>query len=290
MTGHGQSHSEVDGFRVAAELRAVNNRYFKLTVRGLEGFGYLESQLEALVRKTVRRGSVNLSLQIANPHAAAVHEINEAALKSYCDQISELTSDLQLDPRLPVAALLQLPGVVVESLAQMDDAADPWPAVEKALSAALAKFQAMREAEGAAMAEDFQRNCDGIADHVRQIETRAPEVVAAYQTRLTERINQLLAPHSTNVEPADVAREVGVFAERCDVSEELVRLHSHISQFREILAANEPAGKKLEFVIQEMFREVNTIGSKANDATISAHVIETKTLVERMREMVQNVE
>lgn len=290
MTGHGQAQSEVDGFRVTAELRAVNNRYFKLNVRGLEGFGYLESQVEAMVRKTANRGSLNLTLQIACPSAGAAHEINEAALKSYCDQISELSSTLQLDPQLPVAALLQLPGVVTDAVGAVDLDLNPWPAIEVALSEALGKLQVMRDAEGQAMAKDFQRNCDGIAECVKQIEQRAPQVTVAYQSRLTDRINQLLAQHSTSVQPADVAREVGVFAERCDVSEEIVRLHSHIAQFRDILDANEPIGKKLEFVIQELFREINTIGSKANDADISTLVIEMKTLVERMREMVQNVE
>jgi uncharacterized protein (TIGR00255 family) len=290
MTGHGQAQCELNSFRVAAELRAVNNRYFKLIVRGLEGYGYLESQIEALMRKTVSRGTVNLTLTIVCPGAGAVHQINEAALKSYCDQISELTSTLQLDPQLPVAALLQLPGVVTESTVASESDDDLWPALEAALSAALHKLQTMREAEGRAMFDDLQRNCGRIDECVKNIEQRAPEVVSAYETRLTDRINQLLAPHASHVEPADVAREVGMFAERCDVSEEVVRLHSHIAQFQKILEAHEPSGKKLEFVIQEMFREANTIGSKANDATIASWIIETKTLVERMREMVQNVE
>jgi uncharacterized protein (TIGR00255 family) len=140
------------------------------------------------------------------------------------------------------------------------------------------------------MAADFRRNCDAISDMAKKIEHRLPAVVTAYTSKLTDRINQLLAQHSTSVQPADVAREVGVFAERSDISEELVRLLSHVSQFRKFLEAEGPGGKKLEFVIQEMFRESNTIGSKANDAEISSMVIETKSCIERMREMVQNVE
>lgn len=290
MTGHGQAQSEVDGFRVAAEIRTVNNRYFKLNVRGLDGFGHLESQIETLVRKIVNRGTVNLTLNVACPGAPPPHQINEAAVKAYCQQISELSSSLQLDPQLPFAALLQLPGVVTESLDATGDKSDPWLAIEAALAEAVGELKRMRDAEGEVMAEDFRRNCDSIAGNVQQIKARSPEVTRAYEARLTERINQLLAPHATHVEPADVAREVGVFAERCDVSEEIIRLQSHIGQFGKVLWANEPSGKKLEFLIQEMFREINTIGSKANDAAIGALVIETKTLVERMREMVQNVE
>jgi uncharacterized protein (TIGR00255 family) len=140
------------------------------------------------------------------------------------------------------------------------------------------------------MAADLQRNARTVAVMLQEIERRAPVVVEAYRRRLLERLNTLLADYATSVEPADVVREVGVFADRSDISEEVVRLRSHLEQFESIAGGEESNGRKLEFVIQEMLRETNTIGSKANDAEIAHHVVEIKTALERIREMIQNVE
>jgi uncharacterized protein (TIGR00255 family) len=148
----------------------------------------------------------------------------------------------------------------------------------------------MRIEEGVAMARDLLANCHTIDQQLQCIESRAPLVVAAYRERLAEKMNNLLAGHAGTIGEPDLAREVGLFAERCDIAEETVRLRSHLRQFQSTMDARESSGRKLDFIIQEMFREANTISSKANDAEISAWVVEIKTLIERMREMVQNVE
>jgi uncharacterized protein (TIGR00255 family) len=290
MTGHGQAQAESNGYRAAAEIRSVNSRYFKLNIRGLDGLGHLEPGVEALVRNSVQRGTVNVALKVAVPGDVCAYEINEAVLCAYCDKIHSISTRLSMDSPVALDALLQLPGVVVEATDEQTDEDALSTAVEEAMSAALTKLDRMRAKEGQAMARDFAENCDAIAEHIEEINSRAPVVISAYEERLTERINQLLKSHSTRIEPSDIAREVGIFAERSDISEEVVRLRSHLQQFRSIASSEGSSGKKLEFIIQEMFRETNTIGSKSNDAQISTHVIEMKTLVERMREMVQNVE
>jgi uncharacterized protein (TIGR00255 family) len=148
----------------------------------------------------------------------------------------------------------------------------------------------MRQEEGAAMAADLTANARAIAAELSAVERRAPQVVEAYRARLLDRLKGLLADLGVQIQPADVVREVGIFAERSDISEEIVRLKSHLEQFATVMAERDSQGRKLDFVIQEMFRETNTIGSKANDAEIARHVIEMKTAIERMREMIQNVE
>ena len=140
------------------------------------------------------------------------------------------------------------------------------------------------------MERDLKENCDHIGAELSSIQQRAPAVIEAYQTRLTERIQNLLESYDIKTEPADVLREVGIFVDRVDISEETVRLESHLQQFDEIISSENASGRKLDFVIQELFRQTNTIGSKANDATIARHVVEIKTNIERLREMIQNVE
>jgi uncharacterized protein (TIGR00255 family) len=185
---------------------------------------------------------------------------------------------------------LALPGVVHEPTADIEEIEAEWPQIERVVNEALAHLAQMRIDEGRSMAADLVANARQIATELAQIETRAPLVVEAYRSRLTDKLNKLLAEVGGRIEPSDVVREVGVFAERSDISEEIVRLKSHLEQFDGIMASDESQGRKLEFLIQEMFRETNTIGSKANDAEIARHVIEMKTAIERMREMIQNVE
>jgi uncharacterized protein (TIGR00255 family) len=179
---------------------------------------------------------------------------------------------------------------VNEPAAQLDVIEAQWPVIEGVLAEALLKLAKMRQEEGAAMAADLTANARAIAADLSAVERRAPQVVEAYRARLLDRLKGLLADLGVQIQPADVVREVGIFAERSDISEEIVRLKSHLEQFATVMAERDSQGRKLDFVIQEMFRETNTIGSKANDAEIARHVIEMKTAIERMREMIQNVE
>ena len=184
---------------------------------------------------------------------------------------------------------MQLPGVVSEN----DDSSrfeNVWPLVESALNEAVEKLIAMRTTEGQAMKDDLLENCKLIAQEVKHVKKLAPEVATSYAKRISERVNQLLQEHNVSVGPSDLVREIGVFAEKVDISEELVRLDSHLQQFQTIADSPETNGRKLDFLTQELLRETNTIGSKANNAGIANHVVEIKAIIERIREMGQNVE
>lgn len=290
MTGHGDATLERDGLRVTVEAKTVNNRYFKLTLRGDAFVVGQETRVERLVRQHIRRGHVHLATSIDRTAPGMMATIDEPVLKQYIEQLTQVT---QRHPIAPASldTLLQLPGVMKEPSQGPKQANEEWPVVQQAITAALERLQQMRSSEGAAMLDDLQDNCRAISVHIKAIEQRSPTVVHGYRQRLTERINSWLDENEVaNIQSADVVREVGLFTERCDTSEETVRLASHLDQFVHICGAKESQGRKLEFVIQEMFREANTIGSKANDAEISAHVVDIKTRIERMREMVQNVE
>lgn len=291
MTGHGGARCSEAGIEVAVEVRTVNNRYLKISCRTTDGYGGLEPQIEALVRKTLRRGSVQLNVRIDREPCPEDYRLDTIVLTSYRNQIDQILADSgESAGTIGLQALLGLPGVVDERAIREVDAESVWPLVERAVGQALQNLTVMRRGEGEAMAADLTANCRLISELLEQIEARAPVVVDAFRRRLTERLNKLLEEHGVRVEMADVVREVGIFAERCDIAEEIVRLKSHLNQFAAIVDQPESNGRKLEFLIQEMLRETNTIGSKANDADIAHAVIEIKSVIERMREMIQNVE
>ncbi len=191
---------------------------------------------------------------------------------------------------MALGSLLQLPGVVDEEKFRSTDTESEWPLIQTAILAALDNMATMRVDEGRAMSLDLENNCAAIGRELDSVERRAPAVVDAYRTRLSERLTKTLAEQQLALAPADIMRELCVFAERSDISEETVRLRSHLEQFSTIQAKEEGCGRKLEFLTQEMFREANTIGSKANDVEIARSVIEIKTAIERIREMIQNIE
>jgi uncharacterized protein (TIGR00255 family) len=211
-------------------------------------------------------------------------------LKGYLAQLDLLLGARAAAESVQIGSLLALPGVVREPTAALDLLEAHWPVIEATLADALRSLSQMRVDEGRAMAADLAANARAIASELAAVERRAPVVVDAYRVRLTERLNKMLGELGVQIQPADIVREVGIFAERSDIAEEIVRLKSHLEQFNAVMAAHESNGRKLEFLTQEMFRETNTIGSKANDAEIARHVIEIKSAIERMREMIQNVE
>ncbi|MDG2384044.1 MAG: YicC family protein [Pirellulaceae bacterium] len=290
MTGFGESQLEVDGLRIRAELRSVNSRHLKLSCRLPDGYAGLEPRIDSLIRSEIRRGTIQLSLQIDLAAKADDYEINRAVLVSYHEQLNHIAGELELPLDLQLERLVLLPGVIQEKRESSENLDELWSTIAQAISQAMKQLNQMRGEEGHAMEQDLRENCRIVGNELKSIRARAPEVVKAYQARLTERISGLLEDHNVQAEPADVVREVGVFSDRVDISEETVRLESHLQQFDKIMTDSESSGRKLDFVIQEMFRETNTIGSKANDATIARHVVEIKTSIERLREMIQNVE
>lgn len=292
MTGYGEAHYQSDSLTVAIELRALNNRYLKVSLRAAEPHNLLEPEFEKVIRRTIRRGTIQTHLRIDRQLAAQDYKINLTALRSYVGQLRGLWDELNLGDQGQglLGQVLALPGVVPEPGDAASHLDDDWPLLERVLNEAVAKLQSMRLEEGRAMAQEFLQLRDHIADQLEQIRQLAPTVAANFRDRLHERVRSLLSDHDVQIDRSDLIKEVSIFAERTDIAEEVTRLGSHLEQFRDILNEPESPGRKMEFLTQEMFREVNTIGSKAGDVTISRHVVEIKGTLERMRELVQNVE
>ena len=292
MTGHGRGSHHEGQIQVSAEVRSVNNRYLKINVIS-DLDADLQVKAEECVRKSLARGSVSVRIKVDRNDNTA-YQINVQQLAAYRQQLSApklappASSEASPDS-LSFANLLTLPGVVQESSSVVDPE-KLWPIVEKALDEALDQLSSMRKREGESMMADMKSNCLALGEFLTKIETISPEVVEAFSKRLKDRIQNLLEKFDIQSQPADIIREIGIFAERADIAEETVRLRSHLAQFDDIMAAKESNGRKLDFLIQEILRETNTIGSKASHATIAKHVVEIKTLIERLREMVQNVE
>ncbi|MBI3838355.1 MAG: YicC family protein [Planctomycetia bacterium] len=290
MTGFGEAHRKDASLAVSAEVRTINSRYFKLVTRCGEGYGTLEPQIENLIRQHIKRGTVQVSLRVERARASDDFQFNVAVLSGYRQQLEELRKAWKLPSPVSVEALLPLPGVVNPDVAGPENVAADWPLISKTLQAAVDNMTVMRIDEGRAMAADLAANCASVARELDAIELRSPLVADAYRTRLTERLTKTLADYQVTLQASDLIREISIYAERSDISEETVRLRSHLEQFADTLELPESSGRKLEFLTQEMFRETNTIGSKANDVQISRHVIEIKSAIERIREMIQNVE
>ena len=275
---------------VAVEVRTINNRYFKLNVRSNDNYAALEPQIEDLIRPKIRRGTVQVTLRIDREPTPDDYVLNEVVLASYRKQLERMHENLHIAEPVRLERLLGLPGVVNEKYSHDDAVESEWPIVRQTLLEAVEKLNHMRQEEGRAMTTDLTTNCRLLGSELEHVEARAPRVVDHYRTRIVDRLNKLLAELGVSVQPADIIREVGIFADRSDISEEIVRLKSHLEQFATFVNEAESNGRKLDFLIQEMFRETNTIGSKSNDAEIARHVVEMKTSIERMREMIQNVE
>ena len=290
MTGFGEARKQTSDMSIAVEVRTINSRHFKLSYRASDGYAALEPEVEAATREVIRRGTIQLNLRVDRSSVADDYRINTDVLDNYRRQLEQYAAGNKLKVSLDPQAFLTLPGVIIEKSRSADDPHEDWPTIEPVVKEALAAMSKMRAEEGVALAADLAHNGRQILEHLDAITRRSPEVTLSYQTRLTTRVQQALSELNVTVEPADLLRELALFADRSDISEELVRLRSHLQQYEAALMLPESSGRKLEFITQEMGREINTIGSKANDAEISHLVVEIKTALERIREQIQNVE
>ncbi|MEO1527473.1 MAG: YicC/YloC family endoribonuclease [Planctomycetota bacterium] len=301
MTGQGRASRQTSIGKITVEVRTVNHRGFKASLRIADRLSRWESQIDAAARRLIHRGSVNLNVDFAGGDRDAGTKINTTVLAAYLEQCGEAlalanSNGLQAHATtIDVAALTALPGVLTAGRVEDTEPDTIWPEVESVVVAALQQLVAMRESEGANMAASLQQDCDAIENHVSQIRQRAPEVAEAYRVRLENKVKRVLAEQDLSVDKVDLLREVQIYADRADVSEEVTRLGSHLQLFRSVLggketSGKEPTGRKLDFIIQEMFRETNTIGAKASQSDVSAMVVEIKCAIERMRELVQNLE
>ncbi|MEX0669767.1 MAG: YicC/YloC family endoribonuclease [Pirellulales bacterium] len=289
MTGCGEGIASAGGNSCRVELRGVNGKQFKLTVRAREGLSGLEGRIEAAVRQRIRRGSVQLTLDISGPAAATARRLDRSQLGAYLDDLEAFCSARNLPLPQSADGLLGLPATVVDAVPDSNLAEHAWPLVSQALEAALDRSHQMRRVEGANLAADMRVTCGEIVSLADGIRSRVPLAVAAYRDRLFERVTKLLADRGTTLGEADIAREVVLVADRTDIAEELVRLASHIDQFDRLLDEDSP-GRSLDFLAQELGREANTIASKSLDVQIAHAVVEVKTRIERLREQAQNIE
>tara|TARA_Y100001934_G_C12349841_1_gene774746 strand:+ start:1748 stop:2602 length:855 start_codon:yes stop_codon:yes gene_type:complete len=284
MTGQGSATLTADGTTVTVEIRAVNNRHLKINLRCPDSLITLESVIEKSIRSVVGRGTVNVNIKVEKHSRAGDFSIDLDLLTSYRQQLqTETTADVSTD------TLLSLPGVVT-SKSGADNSDASRSLILRVVEEALFQFNQMRVTEGEALSSDLDLQIERLTALIVEIRQHAPLVIQRYSARLTEKLNQLLQQHNVTLSDSDLAREIGIFADRCDITEEVVRLDSHLKQFRDVMESQISQGRKLDFITQELFREINTIGSKANDASIANCVVESKTVVERIREQVQNCE
>ena len=295
MTGFGSAQTRRDGYVAASEIKTVNNRYLKTACRISDGFSFLEQKIEALLREKIDRGTVSVTLHIRPEERENRFTVAQDAAANYIRSAAALKE--KLPPGLNdlsvgnICDFFRLPGVIVDQSSGDADLAEKiWPLVQENLTEALAALDAMRDAEGASMAENLSALCDQLSGSIERVASLAPTVAEAYRQRLSDKVTKILAQYSIEAETVDIIREVALFTDKADISEEIVRFRSHLAQFRAAMAAREACGKRLDFLTQEMFREVNTIGSKANEAAITSVVVDMKTTIEKIREMVQNVE
>ena len=293
MTGYGSATTQADGVEFTAELRSLNNRYFKAAIRLPEELSGLEASLETALRKRVSRGSFTLNVRARVTAEAATSAINDVALLSYLEHLETVRSKVQDEAvQIDLTQLLALPGVlqpVTDNRTLLERGRHAVPGL---LEEALDRLIEMRTTEGRAVAADLLQQRDYIRGRMDVIAGRAPLVVNEYHVRLAARVNELMAKAKLKVDENDLIREVAVFADRADISEELSRMNGHLDQLGELIeagSAEEPAGRTLDFISQEMLREANTIGSKSNDAEISRAVVEVKSRIDRIKEQVQNV-
>ena len=295
MTGFGRGQYEDENFSVTVEMKTVNHRYNEVAIRLPRFLNPLEDKIRKTILKTVNRGRIdvfinadyttseNCTLKVDKNLAAAYHK----ALQEVGAAIG--LTELNINTAQEVMYLSRCQDVI-NVKEGFFDVETVWPKVEQAVKEALDNLVAMRETEGGNIYGDFIYRADLIAEKLTQIEARSPMVVEEYQAKLSDRLNNLLADHNITVEPERLLQEVAIFADRASITEEIVRLKSHIKQFKNIINSDQPVGRKLDFLIQEFNREANTIASKANDYTLAQIVVEIKAEIEKIREQIQNIE
>lgn len=288
MTGYGRAQLLLEGRDITVEVKSVNHRFFEFSARMPRSLGYLEEKIKTTVNTAASRGKVDVSVQMVAVEGGNVQvEINHDLARAYLDSIRALGRDLLLDDDITLSDITRFNDIFIVRKAEEDEDA-VWAAVQAVLAEALSKFVAMRELEGEKLKEDILGRLDAIEAHVSAEEKLSPKTVEAYRARLSAKLADILADRQ--IDEARILTEAAIFAEKTAVAEETVRLRSHIGQFRQILEQGGAMGRKLDFLVQELNRETNTIGSKAQDIEIAKLVVEIKSEIEKIREQIQNIE
>lgn len=290
MTGYGGADGHLDGVCYAVEMKAVNNRYLKTIIKLPESIAFLEDEIDKCVRKNLARGTVNCVVRLKGVPANALFEINEAALRNVVERLNAVKAGVGLGGTIDMASLLNLPGVVCPVVPDEEESNRVRELVLGITQEAIDKLKQMREAEGQFLEADLRGNCEAMAQELDSIRQRSGGVIKEYAKRLRRRVDALLAEAKLQLDAETLAREVAVLADRSDIAEEITRLDAHLEQFRQICETEGQAGRRLDFLSQEMLREANTVASKAADADIVRRVVDMKCLIERLKEQIQNVE
>ncbi|HRR75681.1 MAG: YicC family protein [Ruminococcus sp.] len=288
MTGYGRSQKILNGRDILVEIRSVNHRYYEYSSRIPRSFNYIDDKLKALLKTSISRGKVEVAVSINNIEGRDTEiAVNKGVAEGYVTALRSVSAELGLEDDLTLSKLIKLPDVFSVQKTP-DDEEQIWNDVSEVTSEALEKFVSMRQVEGERLRIDVIEKADNILTMVGRVEEISPQTVENYRNRLFRKLSEVL--EDKNIDEQRVLTEAAVFADKVAVDEETVRLRSHISQLKTMLDADEPVGRKLDFIVQEMNREVNTIGSKAQDLNVTRIVVDMKSEIEKIREQIQNIE
>jgi len=289
MTGFGKGEYSDSKRNFTIEIKSVNHRYTDISVKMPRRYSFAEEIIKKLVKKTVKRGKVEISVMVENLTEDDLNiNLNTAVAHQYVENLQALKEEFGLQDEITLSLLADMPDVI-KAMPDIEDEEEIIRSISSALEIAIEKHDSMRKIEGEKLASDLKMRCELIRSYVKQIEKKAPDVGKLYAEKLNDRIHELI-DNSVEVPEDRILLEAAIFADKANITEELVRLNSHIDQMETILDADKSEGKKLDFLVQEMNREANTIGSKANDIGITEVMLEIKSEVEKIREQVQNIE
>ena len=288
MTGFGRAQKEIDGYVITVELKSVNHRYFEFSSRVPRQYGFLDEKLKSYINGKVSRGKIEcyVTIEALNTDTADV-VVNHTLATAYVNALKEIAETYELKDDFGASTISRFPEVLIVRKSDEDEE-KLWGYVQEVCSDAIDKFVAMREVEGSKMKDDIYSRGQFILDCVSYIEERSPQTVKEYNDKLVERVHELLG--DVSLDESRILQEVAIYADKVAVAEETVRLRSHIGQLNTFISSDEPVGRKMDFLVQEINRETNTIGSKANDVDIARKVVDIKAEVEKIREQIQNIE
>ncbi len=288
MTGYGKGNLVLHGKDITVEVKSVNHKYFEYSSRMSRFFNFLDDKIKKEIQGMIARGKVEVSLMVRAVESGETRiEPDVLLAKSYYDAMQTLSDNLGLPNNADILSLSRMEGVLTP-VKNEDDAETMWNDVNTVLHMAMEEFLAMRRAEGEKLKSDVMYRLSVIENIVKEIEQAAPQRVEAYREKLYNKLQNIL--QDKQIDDARILTEAAIFADKVAIDEETTRIHSHISQYRKFLSGDEPIGRKLDFLTQELNRETNTIGSKSNDLAITNMVVEIKSEIEKIREQIQNIE
>ena len=288
MTGFGRALVSKDSKDILVEIRSVNHRYYEFNARVPRAYSYIEPKLKEFLNGSIARGKVEVSVSVYHTEGADVNvKVNESVAKAYIDALRGSKDMFSLEDNIRLTDLMRIPDVFVVSK-EMEDEDEVWKEIKEVTEIALDNFLKMRQVEGETIKNNILTKLDTIEETVYEIEKREPQLVEEYRTRLYEKLKEVLG--KTEIDESRILTEAAIFADKTAVDEEMVRLHSHLAQFRNKLNSDKPVGRELDFLMQEMNREANTTGSKISDIAVTNLVVSIKSELEKVREQIQNIE